>query len=302
MIPVSSRLRLLLTLVAMVALSACATDAPGTLEDDLGRALVLEDAPRTVVPLAPNVTELIAVAAGTDRLAGVAVSDDYPRDIESLPRFQSLPLDTETVLTLEAGLAIGSDDVTPTDSADRLGALGLPTYLFSFNRVQDVPRALRTLDTLLTSSGGAPAAAAFEQRVEAVRETVAPYDRPRVLLLVGSEAGVLYAFGLDSYASEVVRLAGGDNITDLYPGKAAQPSTEAVLEFAPQVIVVAGGPDAVSSLLSDHPALIETPAAQTRRIYALEADLILRAGPRLVDALERLARLLHPEAFAAGAA
>lgn len=296
------RPRLSRWLIALVlTLSACGAETSGTVTDDLGRS-VAGGAYDTVVPLAPNVTELVAAAAGTDRLAGVSLSDDFPPGIESRPRFQSLPLDTETVLGLEADLALGSDDVTPTDAADGLAALGLPTYLFTFERVADVPRALRTLDTLLTSRGGADAALAFEQRVEAVQRAVSAYDRPRVLLLVGSEEGVLYAFGRDSYASEVVRLAGGDNLTDVYTGTAAQPSLEAVLEFAPQVIVVAGGGDAVSSLLEDHPALVETPAARDRRIYALEADLVLRAGPRLVEGLERLARQLHPRAFAAGAA
>ena len=231
---------LLVLLVLLVALAAgCQAAAPGGVADDLGRSV---DVPRRVgevLPLAPNVTELVAAAAGVERLAGVSVSDDFPPGVDGLPRFQSYPLDTEAVVALDPSLAVGSDDVNPTDQADGLSALGVPTYLFAFDEVADVPRALRTLDTLLATTGGAPAAAAFERRVRAVERAVRPYSRPRVLLLVGDEA--LYAFGRDSYASELVRLAGGENLTDAFAGRAAQPSEEAVLEFAPEVVVVLAG-------------------------------------------------------------
>lgn len=289
-------------LVLLLALAACRPAAPGDVRDDLGRAVRLEAAPAAVVPLAPNVTELVAVAAGPGRLAGVSLADDFPPEVRSLPRFQSVPLDTEAVIALGADLAIGSADATPTDAADGLGALGLPTYLFAFDEVADVPRALRTLDTLLAVTGGAPAAAAFERRVEAVASAVQMVQRPRVLLLVGASEGALYAFGRDSYASEMVRLAGGDNVTDLYAGAAAQPSAEAVLDLAPEVVIVAAVGYDAERLLADQPAFFTLPAVQNGRVYGIDPDLVLRPGPRIADGLERLARLLHPEAFAAGAA
>lgn len=290
----------LLTLLT-VLLAGCRAAPPGDLRDDLGRAVSLDSAPGRVLPLAPNVTELVAAAAGVERLAGVSRSDDSPPGVAGLPRFQSLPLDVEAVVALQPDLAIGSDDVNTADAADGLAALGVPAYLFAFDEVADVPRALRTLDTLLASTGGAPAAADFERRVRAVESAVRPYERPRTLLLVGDEA--LYAFGRGSYASELVRLAGGENVTDVFDGKAAQPSEEAVLELAPEVIVVLAGPGyRAEDLLENHPAFLQLPAVRNGRVYGLDPDLVSRAGPRLVEGLERLARLLHPEAFAAGAA
>ena len=298
-----SRVRVPALLVLLLLTAGCPSPGPGAVQDDVGRTVELVAAPDRVLPLAPNITELVAVAAGTARLAGVSVSDNFPPGIEGLPRFQSYPLDTESVVALAPDLAIGSDDVTPTDQADGLGALGIPTYLFRFDEVADVPRALRTLDTLLASTGGAPAARAFEQRVDAVTSAVQGFDRPRVLLLVGSYEGTLNAFGRASYASEMVRLAGGQNLTDTYDGARAQPSEEAVLEMAPEVIVIAGEPGVgAEDLLRDHPSLFSVPAIQNGRVYGIDPDLLLRPGPRVADGLERLARILHPEAFAAGAA
>jgi len=294
------RLTLFLAAAALT-LGACRGTPPGPLSDDLGRPVDLAETPETVLPLAPNLTELNAAAAGTERLAGVSMSDDFPPGVSGLPRFQSLPLDTEAVVALRPGLALGSADVNPAETADALGALGIPTFLFDFDQVADVPRALRMLDTLLASTGGAPAALEFEQRVAAVAEAVRPYGSPRVLLLVGDET--LYAFGRASYASELVRLAGGDNLTDVFEGAAAQVSDEVALEMAPEVIIVLAGPDYDSArLVERHPSLLLVPAVVNGRVYGIDPDLVSRAGPRLVEGLETLARLLHPEAFAAGAA
>src|SRR5690606_9880073 len=113
--------------------------------------------------------------------------------------------------------------------------LGTPAYFFSFTRVADVPAALRTAGALL-GGDGEPAARRFEAMVDSVRGAVEGRAPPRTLLLVGDD--VLYAFGRGSYASEAVRLAGGDNLTDAFDGPIATPSDEWVLEKQPAVIVV----------------------------------------------------------------
>ncbi len=287
-------------LLALLLVAGC-TSAPGTVRDDAGRTVDLASRPERVVGLSPALTELIAMAAGTERLAGAALSDDFPPEVTRLPRFQSFPLDREALVGLGADLAVGSTDVNGADDADALAGLGVPTYLFTFRQVADVPRALRVLDTLLATTRGSAAAEAFEARVEAVSGAVAGFTPPRVLLLVGDDA--LYAFGRDSYASEMVRLAGGLNATDGYAGEAAQPSDEAVLEMAPEVIVVLSGADYDPARFAErHPAFATLPAVVSGRVYGMDPDLVSRPGPRVADGLERLARLLHPEAFAAGAA
>lgn len=296
-------MRFLALALALVAVSGCdRASAPSSFTDDAGRPVALSGRVATVFPLAPNVTELVAAAAGTERLAGVAPADDFPAGLGALPRVATFPIDTEALVALGPGLVVGSTDVTSVADADRLAGLGLPTVLFEFDEIADVPRALRTLDTLLATTGGARAAEAFERRVEAVRSAVAGFVPPRVLLLVGDE-GTFYAFGRDSYASEMVRAAAGDNLTDRYPGRAATPTEEAILEMAPEVIFVLGGPEVTAEAFgARHPALFSVPAVANGRVYGLNPDLVSRPGPRVAEGLEAMARRLHPEAFAAGAA
>ena len=277
------------------------SEPAATRADDTGRAVEIDGTPRRVLPLAPNLTELVAAAAGVDRLAGVSPSDDFPAGLDALPRVGTFPLDTEAVVSLDPDLVLASTDVIAPGQIEGLVALGLPTYAFHFDELADVPRALRTLDTLLAATGGDAVARDFEARRAAVEDAVRGRSRPRVLLLVGADG--LYAFGRESYASELVRAAGGDNLTDRYEGAASSPSVEAILEMAPDVIVVLGEDgDARERVLSAQPALVGTPAGRAGRIVGIDPDLVSRPGPRLIDGLERLARQLHPEAFAAGAA
>ena len=294
-------LALLLTLCCGV-LAGCQQSAlPSDLRDDLGRPVVLSAPPESVLPLAPNLTELVAAAAGLDRLAAVSQSDTYPPGVLDLPRFQSYPLDIERIVELQPDLVLASADVNPTDQADQLTGLGLPTYVFDFDELADIPRALRTLDTLLASSLGASVAAAMERRFEAVRETVSGFAPPRVLLLAGDDE--LYAFGRDTYASEMVRMAGGDNLTDTFSGALAQPGEELVLEMGPEVILVLLGDEYdPAQLLEKHPTFFSLPAVQNGRVYGIDPDLVSRPGPRVADGLEQIAKRLHPSAFAAGAA
>lgn len=290
--------------LALVLAGACRPAAPAesALVDDLGRPVALEGPAARVVPLAPNLTELVAVAAGVERLAAVSQADDYPPGIEGLPRFSSYPLDLERLVALAPDLVLATDQVNSPDAVGRLEEFGIPSYFFSFGTLADIPRALRTLDRLLGSSGGAPAAAQFELRQAEVERVVAGAERPRVLLLIGAGTE-LYAFGRDSYASELVRAAGGLNLTDAFEGQTARPSEEFVLAQAPDVIVVLA-PEGYDRrrLTDDHPTWLDMPAVREGRVYALPPDLVSRPGPRVADALERLARLLHPSLFAAGAA
>ena len=303
-----------LALFALLALAACGgdpppppgasggADGPLVLTDDAGREVRLEAPARRVAPLAPNLTELVAAAAGVGALAGVSPFDDFPAEVSGLPQFGTLPPDREALVALGPDLVLGTEGVNAPADLDALAALGLPAYAFRFGSLADVPRALRRLDTLLGASGGTPAAEDFEARVAEVEARTAGVAPRRVLLLVGAEGGTLYAFGRGSYASELVRAAGGENLTDAFPGDAAQPSVEWVLEQAPDVIAVAGRGDVRQRLVEAAPALASLPAVQDGRVVAVDPDHLLRPGPRTVLALEALARRLHPEAFAAGAA
>ncbi len=268
---------------------------PAALTDDLGRGVDLSPPAERVLTLAPNLTELLFAAGGESVLVGASQADDYPPAVEALPRFGTYPLDVEAVVALRPDLVLATAEVNNPDDARALAEAGIPTYFLSFDALDDVPRALRTVGTLVGSERQADeAAAAFEAAMQALEERADGGPRPRTLLLIGDET--LFAFGGASYTQELVRAAGGESVTARFDGEAVTLSEEFVLEAAPEVIVGGWGEAYdVRRFLELHPAFEAVPAVAAGRVYSLDPDLLLRPGPRLVDGVAELARVLRPE-------
>jgi iron complex transport system substrate-binding protein len=117
-----------------------------------------------------------------------------------------------------------------------------------------------------------------------------------VLLLVGFRP--LIAVGRKNFIDELITLAGGENIA----GGASQPwlniPEEFVVAKAPQVIIEAGMGSERDDSHKRWRDLASIPAVKQGRVYSYPSDKILRPGPRVGEALEDIARLIHPECFA----
>jgi iron complex transport system substrate-binding protein len=132
-----------------------------------------------------------------------------------------------------------------------------------------------------------------------IRERVSGAPVRPTLFLVGLRP--LVAVGGRNYIDQLITFAGGKNIT----GSAAQPwlnlPDEYVVAKAPQVIIEAGMGSERETPGKHWADLKSIPAVKAGRIYAYPSDKILRPGPRIGDALEEVARLIHPECFPARA-
>lgn len=298
----SFALRLLASVTAL-ALLGCAEPAPAPVQsvvtDDLGREVPFEAPAERVLTLAPNLTEILFTIGAGGTLVGASQADDYPPAVDTLPRYGTYPLDVEAVVALQPDLVLATDQVNNPNDARALTAAGIPTYYFSFDAVDDVPRALRTVGELVGREPEAEAAAdTFEARIRRLAAQTDTLVHPRTLLLIGDETP--FAFGDDSYTQELITIAGGESVTERFEGEAVTLSEEFVLEAAPDVIVGAFGEDYEPARLAElHPAWGPVPAIASGRVFGIDPDLLLRPGPRLADGAEALARLLHPTSDAA---
>lgn len=285
-----------------VAAIGCRTAEEGEVRDDLDRRVSVPSPVERIVPLAPSMTEILIAVGAENLIVGVSEADTYPPSIRALPRFQSFPLDFERIIALQPDLLFATDQINNPNDADRLRRTGIETYFFNFERLNDVPRALRATAALIGSPLGEGAARRFEERIRTVSSTIAAAEtRPRVLVLIGDAE--LYAFGGRSYVNEMIALAGGESVTAHLEGPDAVLSDEFVLSARPEVILGLFGPGYdPGRLLANHPTWHLLPAFQQNRVYSIDPDLFVRPGPRLADGVEFLARRLHPTLFAEGIA
>lgn len=284
--------------------STAAAQRDTTVTDALGRAVTFAHPARRIVTLAPNLTEIAAVAGAGPRLVGVTTADDYPPAlVDTLPAVSALPLDFEAVVALEPDLVLAADQVNSPRDAATLAGLDVPVYVTASASLADVFAAVETVGALAGTAARATAAADSLRRALAAlrRRTAARPTRPRTLVLVGDET--LYAFGRGSYVHTLVEAAGGTSVTADLPSRAPTLSEEFVIEAAPEVIVGAFGPDYDPERLARlHPAWDVVPAMRTGRVCSLDPDLLLRPGPRLVAGAQQVAACLAADAAATDAA
>ncbi|MCY4674843.1 MAG: helical backbone metal receptor [Bacteroidetes bacterium] len=280
-------------------LIGCSSNFPEgrTVEDDLGRTVVLPPTIERIATLAPSVTELAFAAGAGSKIVGVTTFDDYPPAVDSLPKYGMIPTDFEAIVALDPELVLASEQVNSPKEADIFSSIGIPVYFVAVNTLPDVPRAIRTLGDLLgTSEAATRRAIELEDSLAQLAVLTADLsERPRTLFLINDVT--LYAFGQGSYIHDMIDLAGGYSITQTLTTRAPVLTDEFVLSSGPDVIVGSFGPQYdVTKLISHHSTWDIVPAVVSGRIYGLYPDLYLRPGPRLVSGAWTLAQVLHPDA------
>ncbi len=288
-----------------------------------------------VVSLIPGATEILHFVGAGEALVGVTHECDYPPGVEKLPRLTGVSVDHHSMTSAEIDAAIG-ERLTDTGSIYSLDAKLLeelePDLVLtqglcdvcavSLNIVeqaaaglQETPRILSTnptsLDEVLEATvevgdavgRGAEArakVAALRERLARVEEAVAGLPRPRVGCIEWLDPPI----SAGHWIPEMVRLAGGE---ELFAG-AGEPSRRLswseVFEAAPEVLVLMPcGFDAARAarearVLPELTGWKDLPAVEHGRVWAVDANSYFsRPAPRLVEGVEILARILHPEAL-----
>jgi len=266
--------------------------------DQTGRTLTLSAPPRRIVSLVPSVTEVLYAIGAEDLLVGVTDFCDYPPEAKRKPHVGGmLSPNLETLVTLKPDLVVATRSGNTEETFDQLKRLGIPVYLADPTTVSDVLRLVSNLGELTGHRDGAAAVDKdIERRIEAVRDRVAGRPLPRVLYVLWPEPVIVPGRG--ALVSELIALAGGDSVTadgaDGYP----RYSLEAAVARAPQVIILADRGTGLDTLAREKWGRLRSlPAVKAERLFSVDGNLMHHYGPRVVDGLELLARLIHPEAF-----
>jgi len=270
-----------------------------TVVDQTGHAVTLPAAPRRIVSLVPGVTEILFAIGAQDALVGVTDFCDFPPDARRKARVgDMLAPNLETLVSLRPDLVVATRSGNREETFDQLKRLGLPVYLVDEPpSIADLLRLVGGLGQLTgRRAAAAVVAAGLERRITAVRERVAGRPHPRVLYVLWPEP--LIVPGRGSLLSELIASAGGESVTADQGQGYPRMSLEAAVGRAPEVIILARhGASTGPAAREQWQRLESLPAIRSGRLYAADGDILHRFGPRVVDGLELLARLIHPEAF-----
>ena len=258
-----------------------------------------------IVSLAPSVTEILFALGVGDRVVGVSTYCDYPPQVAGRPRIGTfLSPSVERILAQKPDLVIGVPSPGNRTSVADLQGLGLRVLVVAPEDVASILTSIREVaDAVGEPEEGERLVGELQRELQRIRALVSTTSTRRVLMLVGREP--LVAVGAGSYLDELLRLARATNVAAAAKERWPNVGLEFVLDAAPEVIIDAAmgsertDDDARQAFWSSFPVI---PAVRDGRVYGYPRLELLRPGPRVAQALEGIAQVVHPEAFSEGGA
>lgn len=273
------------------------TAYPLTILDIAGRRVTIPKRPERIVSLAPSNTETLFALGLGDRVVGVDQTSDYPPAARDKPKIGTFSQPTiEEVVGKSPDLVLAAN-IHVRAAVPALESRGIVVVVINPG---DLPAVLDSISLVGQLTDRADAAqrlcGEMEGRIAAVEARLrGAAPQPRVYLEITAK---LSAAGPASYIGDLIARAGGSNIVDDRSTPYPTLSAEAIVARDPEVIVLTdSGGEVTLASVGERPGWSGIAAVRTGRVVAIDPNIVNRAGPRVVDALEQLARACYPEGF-----
>ncbi len=271
-----------------------------TVKDDLGQSFPYPlKPPERIISLAPNITEILFALGLGDSVVGVTRYCDFPEAARLLPKVGGLvDPNIETILSLEPGLVIAFRG-NPLRFLSRLRDLGLSVFVLDIG--SDLGSLFPLVEKIGRITGMTEAAGelndSMKGRIERVARSVgAIREKPRVFIMLYGQG--LWTCGAESYLDSLLSIAGAVNVAARVPKKWFLYTRERLVKDNPDTVLILTKSDEdftrARGQLETESFYRDLEAVRNGRIFRLDEDAASRFGPRLVDVLAGMTRLLHP--------
>ena len=292
-------LTILLAVLFMMAISCNQTDKTDETVLLTNKKLPVD----RIISLNPAVTEILFYAGAGNKVVGVSTFCNYPSEATNLPKVGEFSPDTvniESILALKPDIVIGELSVH-SELVGKFKNAGIELVMLKLVSVEDISNAIQFCGKVAgTQKTADKAADNFENKIEKIVSPLSGISetrKPSVFLEIWYDP--LMTAGPNTFMGKIVELAGGKNCFGDVKQDWPMISSEQLIIRNPSIIIM---PKEQSEEL-DMVAILARPgwdnmdAVKNGRIFTVEYDIISRPGPRMVEALEIVSRLLHPELF-----
>jgi len=261
--------------------------------DDLGRRVRLPERVTSAVSLAPNLTEITFAVGAGERLVGATSFCDYPEEAKKIRRIgDTLAPNIENIVALKPQVVLVSTASQVENFTKTLDAQDIAYFVTNPNSLDDIYKSIYQIGEIFSREEKA------YQTVDELKRRVAEVeartsDVKDVKVFVQIDKNSLYTVGRDSFITDLIRRAGGESLTEDVATAYPKISKETALALNPERIILSES----DNNLEPNEVFANSPAVKNGKVFSVEADLLSRPGPRVVDGLERIARALHPESF-----
>jgi ABC-type Fe3+-hydroxamate transport system substrate-binding protein len=314
---ISSRLFLSLLLIFLVLLTACGqsgnnsnsistpSQTPTVTLDAYGTPIVFPTtAPQRIVSLVPNISEILGTLGLGGRVVGVDYYTNYPTVLTSIPRVSDVngKYNVEQIVALKPDLVLSYGEDTKQYDA-QLQNLGLHVVDLPSGNLTLVLQEILTVGRLtFTDNAANNLVSQLELQINEIKAKVAGTTAPKVAIEADySTPGKPYVFGGGSFGDELLQDANGINIfhNDSSGGGFPQVTDEAIISANPRFIILTEDPmfGGNVSAVYKRSNWGSINALKLHQVYRINSNIIGRPGPRLVQGLQCLAQIIHPDRF-----
>lgn len=308
---------LFLIFIMLTAVAACGEDSQGgTTEDKAGTEQVqvkdgqtvypctvtgadgstvtLEKEPEKIVSVSPTLTEMVYALGAGEKMVGRSDYCDYPAevfDVESMGTIQTP--DMEKIISLNPDLVLVSGMLNE-EYMTKLSSVGVPVLLVQeVNKFEQVYDIMEMMGLVLNrNEKTAECIAEMKAAVQEVQEKIAGAEAPSVYYVVGYGEYGDFTAGGDTFAGDILTIAGGNNIAKDNSGWSI--TLEEIIESDPDIILL---PSYYEADFVKAPHYCDLTAVKEGRVYAIDNNMIDRQGYRNAEGIRALAEIFHPEAF-----
>lgn len=286
-----------------------AITGPISVIDDVGRNVTITGyPPERIVSLAPSCTEILFTLGLGDKVVGVDEFSDYPLEVQERVEAGNLTtvgsfseISMELVVGLEPDLILATGGVQRV-VVESLEGLDQPVVVLYPERFDGLLADISLVGKATGQIDEAEALVAdMQERAQEIADKTQGALRPRVYVEYYFNGGY-WSFASGSYTDELIYMAGGVNVFSGVAGGHISTSTEEVLMTNPEIIIISKGTMATAcgltpETIKERPGWNEIYAVQNDQIYEIDEPILALPIPRLIEGLEELAKVIHPELF-----
>ncbi|MFD2444917.1 ABC transporter substrate-binding protein [Bacillus sp. CGMCC 1.16607] len=281
--------------------SANKTAFPVTVVDGTGKEVIIESEPKTIVSLVPSNTEMTFALGQGDKVIGVSDYCNYPEAVQSIEKVGAQDMNVEKILTLKPDLAL----VTPfhyqnhPDILQQFKDAGIDVIVvgeaLSFKDTYD---NLRLIGKVTGSTEAEGIITDMDKRLAEVKEKAKAVKEKKRVWVEVSPAPDIYTTGKNTFMHEMLESINAINVAGDQEGW-VKLTEEEIVALNPEVIITTYGyyvKNPAEGVLSRE-GWKEVPAIQSKQVFDVDNDTVTRPGPRLIDGVETLGKLIYPEIF-----
>lgn len=264
--------------------------------DSYGRDVVIESLPKRIVSLAPNMTEMIFEFGEGSRLVGRTNWCNYPAEAEKIENIGDIiNPNFEKILSLKPDLVILSTH-SKRETIDKLESVGIKCIsLYGGESFDKIYQMTQDMGKILGKNREAEKKVKeMKNRVTELEKKINGVSKKRVYYMISFGRGGEYTAGGDTFISELIERAGGENCAKELKGW--KYSLEKLMEKNPEIIICSMYNGAKESL-KEKDGYKELSAVKNGKVYEIDNNKIDRQSGRVIDGLYDMAKIIHPELF-----